>query len=142
MHIMRSVSGVMKTSAIMIAADGERAFYHSVKDVPESLRKKLIETTGSPNSGTIVIADRAGREQITEVMARREARSTGPANAYKATLAAAAAKAPVRRHVLDPRRLGMEGGVGWLRKNWLASAGVALVLTLAGIASALFGLRW
>jgi hypothetical protein len=141
-HIVRSVSGVIKTSAIMIAADGEQAFYHSVKDVPEPLRKKLIETTGSPNSGTIVIADKNGREQITQVMARREARATAPENAYKAASTAAAARAPVRRHFLDPRRLGMDGGVAWLRKNWLASAGVALVLALAGIASALFGLRW
>ena len=50
-----------------------RGFYRSVQEVPEPLRTQLIETTTSPNSGTIVIADRAGKEQLTQVMARREA---------------------------------------------------------------------
>jgi hypothetical protein len=30
----------------------------------------------------------------------------------------------------------------YLRKNWLAWAGFVLVLALAGVAAALFGLRW
>src|ERR1700729_3304934 len=71
--LVRNVSGIMKTSAVMIAARGERGFYNSVKDVPEPLRTQLIETTTSQNSGTIVIADRAGKQQLTQAMARREA---------------------------------------------------------------------
>jgi hypothetical protein len=130
-HLVRSVSGIIKTSAVMIAAGGEQGFYHSVQDVPEPLRTQLIETTGSSNAGTIVIADRAGKEQITQVMARREAR----ANASSA----AAASSLAMQNVPSVRRLR---GVPWLRKNWLAWAGFLLVLALAGIVSALFGLRW
>src|SRR5580704_15009718 len=73
-RLLRNVSGVMKTSAVMIAARGESSFYHSVHDVPEPLRTQLLETTGSRNSGTIVIADRAGKEQLTQALSRRESR--------------------------------------------------------------------
>jgi hypothetical protein len=65
----------MKTSAVMIAAAGERGFYRSVQEVPEPLRTQLIRTTSSANSGTIVIADRAGKEQITQIAGRRENRT-------------------------------------------------------------------
>jgi hypothetical protein len=70
--LTRNVSGVMKTSAVMIAAGDEHGFYHSVQDVPEPLRTQLIEVTNSANAGTIVIADRAGKEQLTRVIARRD----------------------------------------------------------------------
>src|SRR5260370_1122676 len=71
-RLMRSVSGVVKTSSVMIAAGDEQTFYSSVQDVPEPLRSRLIESTKSENSGTIVIADRAGKAQLTQVIARRE----------------------------------------------------------------------
>ena len=73
-RLLRNISGVMKTSAVMIAARGESGFYRSVQDVPEPLRTQLIETTTSQNSGIIVIADKAGKEQLTQVLARREAK--------------------------------------------------------------------
>ncbi|MDE3198045.1 MAG: zf-TFIIB domain-containing protein [Acidobacteriota bacterium] len=75
LKLLRNVSGVMKTSAVMIAAAGERGFYRSVQEVPEPLRTQLIETTSSPNSGTIVIADRAGKDQISSVAGRRGKRT-------------------------------------------------------------------
>jgi hypothetical protein len=55
------------------ATGNENNFYRSIQDVPEPLRRQLIETTNSENSGMIVIADRAGKEQWTEIVAHREA---------------------------------------------------------------------
>jgi hypothetical protein len=110
----------MKTSAVMIAAGTERGFYRSVQDVPEPLRTQLLEITASPNSGTIVIADRAGKEQLTQVMARRESnREPGPEPAPGAP-----AKPPVAR------------------LPWLAWAGLLLVLVLAAVIWAIFQLHW
>jgi hypothetical protein len=126
-HLVRNVSGIIKTSAVMIAARGEQGFYHSVQDVPEPLRTQLLETTGSPNAGTIVIADRAGKEQITQVMARREARANASATPEPAAM---------------PSPDTSRRSVPWLRKGWIAWAGFVLVLALAGIVAALFGLRW
>jgi hypothetical protein len=114
----------MKTSAVLIAAQGEHGFYRSVQDVPEPLRTQLLETTTSPNSGTIVIADRAGKEQLTQVMARREAGRDGG-------LQTTPAEAP---HASEPDRAA--------RRSWLAWGGFVLVLVLAAIVYTLFQLHW
>ncbi|MDP9169821.1 MAG: hypothetical protein M3N54_04330 [Acidobacteriota bacterium] len=71
-QLLRNVSGVMKTSTVMIAAGSGHEFYRSVQDVPQPLRARLLEVTNSANSGTIVIADRAGKEQLSLGTGRRE----------------------------------------------------------------------
>lgn len=121
--LMRNLSGVMKTSAVLIAAGGEPEFYSSVKDVPEPLRTQLLETTASPNSGTIVIADRAGKEQLTQAMARREA-----------------ARAPVVEP--DDSTPAPKSSPRLLRRPVLAWTGFALILVLAAVIAALFYFRW
>jgi hypothetical protein len=126
-RLVRNISGVMKTSAVMIAASGERGFYRSVQEVPEPLRTQLIETTTSPNSGIIVIADRAGKEQLTQVMARREAAGDGTQpGQYRSRDAAAPDSAA-------PPAIA--------RLPWLAWAGFFAVLALAAIVFALFESR-
>ncbi len=58
-------SGVVKTSTILIAAgNGGSEIYRSINEVPEPLRRILVECTNGSNSGTIYIADQRGREQI------------------------------------------------------------------------------
>jgi hypothetical protein len=42
--------------------------YRSVDDVPAKLRTRLQRSTLSGNSGTILIADRAGRRQIAKAL--------------------------------------------------------------------------
>jgi len=130
-RVLRNVSGVMKTSAVMIAAQGERGFYRSVQDVPEPLRTRLIETTSSPNSGIIVIADRAGKEQLTQVMARRDAgRETGHE----------------RAEVIPDRSREAAFSESQLpsisRLPWLAWAGFVAVLVLAAILFVAFRTDW
>ncbi len=60
----------MKTSAVLIAAGGERQVYRSVADVPANLRKLLQDSTNSANSATILIADRRGKEEIAKALER------------------------------------------------------------------------
>ncbi len=62
--------GLLKTSAILIAAGGTAGVYESLKDVPKPLRTRLIESTTGVNSGTILIADRRGRRQILRALRR------------------------------------------------------------------------
>ena len=137
LRLVRNVSGVMKVSAVMISEGEERGFYHSVQDVPEPLRSRLKEVTTSANSGTIVIADRAGKEQITQVIARREtARGravTGVAAGVAAGMAAKEDTAATSRKPLDFSFLGVTGIV------W---AGVALVLAASGVITAVFVTHW
>lgn len=56
--------GLLKTSAILIAAGGAAGVYHSLKEVPKPLRTRLLKSTTGVNSGTILIADRRGRQQL------------------------------------------------------------------------------
>jgi hypothetical protein len=117
----------MKTSAVMIAAEGERGFYRSVQDVPEPLRTRLIETTSSPNSGIIVIADRAGKEQLTQVLARREAGREGTEVTPDRSREAAVSESQLP---------------SISRLPWLAWAGFVAVLVLAAILFVVFRTDW
>jgi hypothetical protein len=127
-HLLHNVSGVMKTSAVMISVRGESGFYNSVQEVPEPLRAQLLETTASQNSGTIVIADRAGKEQLTQALARREAVSD---SSSRAAAPIPASSSQVTQAPLQTRRL-----------EWLAWVGLILVLGLAAVACAFFYLHW
>jgi hypothetical protein len=118
-RVLRNVSGVMKTSAVMIATRSERGFYHSVAEVPEPLRTRLLETTNSANSGIIIIADRAGKEQLSQVIARRE--TTPPPRDPVAGVPSTP----------QPDRLAP-----------LAWAGFVLILVLAAILFAIFRIDW
>ena len=81
MPYARSTSLVMKTSAVMIAAGGERQVYQSVNDVPAGLRKMLQDSTSGVNSATILIADRRGKEEIAKALERvSEPAPAQPAN--------------------------------------------------------------
>jgi hypothetical protein len=53
-----------KTSTILIAVGDRMQVYRSVEEVPPHLRQKLIQSTTSPNSATVLIADEAGRREI------------------------------------------------------------------------------
>jgi hypothetical protein len=61
-------SGVVKTSTIVVAAGEDTTVYRSVKEIPPELRRQLRRATNSVNSGTILIADKRGREQIARAM--------------------------------------------------------------------------
>jgi len=61
-------SGTVKSSMILISAHGKDAVYGSVREVPQPLRRKLLQSTNGMNSATIVIADRKGREEITRAI--------------------------------------------------------------------------
>ena len=121
LRLRRSVSGVMKTSAVMIASGSESGFYRSVQEVPEPLRTRLQETTTGANAGTILIADRAGKQRLTEAYARREARE-------KADLGPPAPQTGTAERIS--------------RAPWVKWAALFLVLALTTIIAAIFGIRW
>lgn len=57
-----------KSSTIYIATASQTSIYHSVKDVPTPLRRKLEESTSGLNSATILIADQRGREELMRAL--------------------------------------------------------------------------
>jgi hypothetical protein len=63
-----AASGVFQSSSVLISADGADRVYRSVDEVPFPLRHRLLKSTNSPNSATILIADRRGRQEIAKAM--------------------------------------------------------------------------
>lgn len=63
-------SGLFQTSTVLISAGGADLVYRSVDEIPTGLRTRLLKSTSGGNSGTIVIADRRGREEIAKVVGR------------------------------------------------------------------------
>ncbi|HKD04282.1 MAG TPA: hypothetical protein VKB79_00145 [Bryobacteraceae bacterium] len=117
---VQKVSGVMKTSAVMIATAGDMGFYRSVQEVPEPLRTQLIETTTSANSGTIVIADRVGKQQISQIVGRRHSAKECGANRVPAKVSRSRS---------------------FLGLSWMFWVGAVLVVCAAGIVGAVFAIR-
>jgi hypothetical protein len=130
-QLLRNVSGMMKTSAVMISAAGEQGFYNSVQEVPEPLRQQLLRVTASENSGTIVIADRAGKEQLTQVVARRESTSGRPAAPAEPAQSAGASF-----------RGNSFPGQSFLGLSWIVWAGIFLACGSAGVVAAMFAIHW
>jgi hypothetical protein len=65
----RVLSGVMRTSTILISAgDEDDGIYRSFEEVPEPLRKLLAKSTSGANAGTIFIADERGRQEIAKAI--------------------------------------------------------------------------
>lgn len=99
---------MLKTSTILIAAGSHERFYRSMKEVPQGLRKKLLQTTTGANAGTILIADRGGRAELSRALGRL------PSAWRRAVLDAPARSAAQSRDAL----------------RWRAVAGVLLALLL------------
>jgi hypothetical protein len=53
-----------KTSTILISAGNQTKVYRSVEEVPPQLRRRLLQSTSSRNSATVLIADEGGRREI------------------------------------------------------------------------------
>jgi len=78
-------NGLYQTSVVRIGAGATDLVYRSVDEVPAPLRQKLLASTNSTNSATILIADRRGRKEIAKAVrslpgsgSRRLYRSLGP----------------------------------------------------------------
>jgi hypothetical protein len=110
-------SGVFQSSTVLISAEGNETVYRSVDEVPDSLKTKLLKSTNSPNSATILIADRRGRKEIAKAM--RSLPGTAQRRMLHSILGGESAS----------------GGPDWLTPNRRkAILGVVLALALALVA--------
>jgi hypothetical protein len=60
--------GTFQTSTVLISEGRRDLVYRSVGEVPEALRTKLLKSTNGAHSGTILIADQRGRQEIARAM--------------------------------------------------------------------------
>lgn len=129
-----TVSGVVRTSAVLISEGGEDFFFESVGEVPAPMRRRIVSSTRGENAGTIIIADRAGRERIAAAVRRRNARRSVVATAIEDVTTQPVAAADVVPLAVEPVREGLPEEPR--RAPWLAWAGLGLVL--AGAAAFLY----
>ena len=137
--LWRNVSGVIKTSAVLISADGEDLFFESLGDVPETLRRRMAESTSGENAGIIVIADRGGKEQIARAVRRREANRKAVGAASSAVIDAAPESETQPLSAIDFPVFGAARSAASSKLHWLAWAGVGVVLAGAAAFWAFFG---
>lgn len=64
----RKLSGVVRTSIVLVSSGGEDLVFRTVDEVPSRLRTKLLRSTNGSNSATILIADRRGRKQVAKAL--------------------------------------------------------------------------
>lgn len=67
----------VRTSTILISVGDRTEVYRSLEQVPKTLRRRIEESTAGQNSGTILIADRRGRQEILNALNSRGNLATG-----------------------------------------------------------------
>jgi hypothetical protein len=65
-----------KTSTIFVATNKKTRVFQSMDHVPARLRKRMSENLSGPNTRTLIVADRRGREYLLKVLQRATNDST------------------------------------------------------------------
>jgi hypothetical protein len=103
---------MLKTSTILISSNDTESVYHSVRDIPEPLRKKLLRSTSGLNARTILIADRRGQQQIA-----RAIQSLPGASQVGSQLSGSPVRTPSKINVAHAAGILLAGATGVLA--WL-----------------------
>jgi hypothetical protein len=95
----------IRTSTILVGLKTKTEVYRSLKELPPRLRKKLIESTSGSNSGTILIADRGGRDEIVRSV---QGQPSGVQTRVGATVASRRLEKVTTSRISDVRRVWPE----------------------------------
>ena len=63
-------TSTFRTSTIFVATGKKTRVFQSMEAVPTSLRKRMSENLTGPNTRTLIVADRRGREYLLRVLQR------------------------------------------------------------------------
>lgn len=148
----------IRQSTILISAGKRTNVYSSLEQVPAALKRQLIHSTSGSNSATILLADRAGREEIvralrgmpshvqarlvspkvpwTEAFARKQqGRAATPSIAPQAAIPAGPAKSLLKEFATALRGFDFQSApsalLSWAGAHWpelLLPVGVAVGL--------------
>ena len=105
-----------RCSTIFIAIGEKTQVYHSGDEGPPDLRQKLLDSTRSMNSATILIADKGGREEILRALHSPESEANPTLTASLAEQPAAPARRYPKFHLrfTTAARLLLAGCLGYL----------------------------
>jgi hypothetical protein len=112
-------SSTYKTSTIFVSTGRKTRVFRSIEDVPAPLRKKLHANIAGPNSRTLIVADRRGREYIFRAMKR--AASPGLPAPGRSSINSARLQArwdDLKPYWLEIWLVGMLGLASWALFHW------------------------
>jgi hypothetical protein len=107
----------LKTSTIFVSTGRRTRVFRSITEIPDPLRKRVSENLSGPNTRTLIVADRGGREYLIQALrgvaasqasSRRTSRKSGiPAFASRA-----------KAYWLEITLIGFLGLSGWSLFLW------------------------
>jgi hypothetical protein len=110
-------TSTFKTSTIFVATGKRTRVFQSMDDIPTGVRKRLSEQLSGPNTRTLIVADRRGREYLLRVLQR----ATSSASLKSRELISKPAATPpfsdlwlkAKRYWLEIALIGLLGAAGW-----------------------------
>jgi hypothetical protein len=110
-------TSTFKTSTIFVATGKRTRVFQSMDDVPRSLRKRMTDNLSGPNTRTLIVADRRGREYLLKAL-QRVTNGSGlllRPDTHLATQHERLHKAwtTAKRYWLEIALIGLLGGAGW-----------------------------
>jgi hypothetical protein len=106
-----------KTSTILVSTGKRTRVFKSIEDMPARLRKRVSENMAGPNSRTLVVADRRGREYLMKAL-NRAAKSYAPGRKPKSRREIVRPGSAVGRHWLEIGLITLLAVTSWALFQW------------------------
>jgi hemin uptake protein HemP len=110
-------TSTFKTSTIFVATGKRTRVFQSMDDVPTGVRKRMSEHLSGPNTRTLIVADRRGREYLLRVLQRATSSTTlkscEPISKPSAARRFTDLWFTAKRYWLEVALIGLLGAAGW-----------------------------
>ncbi|HYP06129.1 MAG TPA: hypothetical protein VER03_07810 [Bryobacteraceae bacterium] len=116
-------TSTFKTSTIFVATAKRTRVFQSMDEMPVDVRRRISEQLSGPNTRTLIVADRRGREYLLKVLQRAT-------NSSASLTGASAAETPkplrqfsvlwgkAKRYWLEVGLIALLGASGWALFAW------------------------
>jgi hypothetical protein len=106
-----------KTSTILVSTGRRTRVFKSMEDMPARLRKRVSENMAGPNSRTLVVADRRGREYLLKTL-NRATKSAGNGRKPKNHQATASKGKTASRYWIEIGLITLLAVTSWALFHW------------------------
>ena len=110
-----------KTSTILVSTGKKKKtrVFRSMEEIPANLRDKLNANISGPNSRTLIVADRRGREYLIRTLKRATRRaSAGAQRPSRVCFAVRDRWEDAKRYWLEIGLIGLLGVASWTLLHW------------------------
>jgi len=108
-----------KTSTILVSIGPRTQVFHSVDEIPIGLRKKLHANLAGPNARTLIVADRRGREYLSQALRVSAVEAEEKPSRRFASLETLAQRwSDLKTYWLEIGLIGLLGLASWTLFRW------------------------